>query len=72
MLPISTRGDALKARFEHSDDLFERALTSFVKNICSSARPSFEQDLELARKAGVDDSLMLKIVAHVALHALTN
>jgi hypothetical protein len=31
-----------------------------------------DQDLDLSRKAGIDDGLMLEIVANVALHTLTN
>jgi uncharacterized peroxidase-related enzyme len=63
---------ALKARFEKSDDPFERALTSFVKNIVRQHGLVSDQDLGLARKAGIDDGLMLEIVANVALNTLTN
>jgi uncharacterized peroxidase-related enzyme len=64
--------DALKARFGKSDDPFERALASFVKNIVRHRGLVSDQDLDIARKAGIDDSLMLEIVANVALHTLTN
>jgi uncharacterized peroxidase-related enzyme len=68
---ISTT-DALKARSGRSDDPFERALTSFVKNILRQRGLVSDQDLDLARKAGIDDGLILEIVANVALHTLTN
>ena len=64
--------EALKARFGRSDDPFERALTSFVKGIVRQRGLVSDQDLDLARKAGIDDSLMLEIVANVALNTLTN
>ena len=64
--------DTLKARFGNSDDPFERALTSFVKNIVRQRGLVSGQDLGLARKSGIDDGLMLEIVANVALHTLTN
>jgi uncharacterized peroxidase-related enzyme len=64
--------DALKARLGKSDDPFERALTSFAKNIVRQRGLVLDQDLNLARKAGIDDGLMLEIVANVALHTLTN
>jgi uncharacterized peroxidase-related enzyme len=64
--------DALKARFGKSDDPFECALTSFVKNVVRQRGLVSDRDLDLARKAGIDDGLMLEIVANVALNTLTN
>jgi uncharacterized peroxidase-related enzyme len=64
--------DALKARSGKSDDPFERALTSFAKNIVRHRGLISDEDLATARKAGIDDSLMLEIVANVALHTFTN
>jgi uncharacterized peroxidase-related enzyme len=64
--------DALKARFGKSDDPFERALTSFVKNVVRQRGLVSDQDLDLAREARIDDGLMLEIVANVALNTLTN
>jgi alkylhydroperoxidase family enzyme len=43
-----------------------------VKNIVRHRGLVSDQDLDTARKAGIDDSLMLEIVANVALHTLTN
>jgi uncharacterized peroxidase-related enzyme len=64
--------DALKARFGKSDDPFEFALTSFTKNVVRQRGLVSDRDLDLARKAGIDDGLMLEIVASVALNTLTN
>ena len=64
--------DALKARFGKSDDPFERALTSFATNIIRQRGLVSDEELELARKVGIDDELMLEIVANVALQTLTN
>ena len=64
--------DVLKAREGNSDNPFERALTTFAKNLIRQRGLVSDQDLENARKAGVDDSLMLEVVAHVALNTLTN
>ena len=64
--------EALKARAGNTDDPFERALTSFAKSIVRQRGLVSDQELEIARKAGIDDSLMLEVVANVALHTLTN
>jgi AhpD family alkylhydroperoxidase len=64
--------DALKARFGKSDDPSERALTSFVRNVVRQRGLVSDQDLGFARKAGIDDGLMLELVANVALQTLTN
>jgi uncharacterized peroxidase-related enzyme len=64
--------DALKARFGKSDDPFERALTSFATNIILQRGLVSDEELELARRVGIDDELMLEIVANVALQTLTN
>ncbi len=64
--------DARKARAGRSDDPFERALASFAKNIVRHRGLVSDQDFEIARRAGIDDSLMLEIVANVALNTLTN
>jgi uncharacterized peroxidase-related enzyme len=64
--------EARKARFGKSDDPVERALTSLVKNIVRERGLVSNQNLDLARKAGIDDGLMLEIVANVALNTLTN
>jgi uncharacterized peroxidase-related enzyme len=64
--------DALKARSGKSDDPFEHALASFAKGIVRHRGLISDEDFDTARKAGIDDSLMLEIVANVALHTFTN
>jgi uncharacterized peroxidase-related enzyme len=64
--------DALKARFGKSDAPFERALTSFAQSIVRQRGLVSDRHIEIARKSGIDDGLMLEIVANVALHTLTN
>ena len=64
--------EALKARLGKSDDPFERALASFAKDVVRHRGLVPDQGLELAQKAGIDDGLMLEIVANVAAHTLTN
>jgi uncharacterized peroxidase-related enzyme len=67
-----TATDAVKARFGNSNDPFERALTTFAKAIVRQRGFVSDQDIDVARKAGIDDGLMLEIVAHVAMNTLTN
>ena len=64
--------EALKARAGNTDDPFERALTSFAISIVRERGMVSDHELEIARKAGIDDSLMLEVVANVALNTLTN
>jgi uncharacterized peroxidase-related enzyme len=64
--------DALKARAGKNDEPFERALVSFTKNLIRERGLLSDRDMDLARKAGIDNSLMLEIVAFVALNTLTN
>jgi uncharacterized peroxidase-related enzyme len=64
--------DVLKAREGNSDDSFERTLTRFAKNIIRRRGLVSDEDLDIARKAGIDDGLMLEVVANVALNTLTN
>jgi uncharacterized peroxidase-related enzyme len=64
--------DTLKAHAGSSEDPFERALVAFTKNIVRQRGLVSDQDLDVARKAGIDDSLILEIVAVVALNTLTN
>ena len=61
-----------KAREGNSDDSFERSLTRFAKNIVRQRGLISEEDLEIARRAGIDDGLMLEVVANVALNTLSN
>lgn len=64
--------EVLNARFGESTDPFDRALSAFVKNVVQDRGLVSGEGLELARQAGIDDGLMLEIVANIALHTLTN
>lgn len=64
--------DTLKARSGSSDAPFELALVSLTKNIVRQRGLVSERELENARMAGIDDGLMLEIVAVVALNILSN
>jgi alkylhydroperoxidase family enzyme len=47
-------------------------LTSFAKRVVRQRGLVSDSELEIARTAGIDDGLMLEVVANVALHTLTN
>ena len=64
--------NVLKARAGNSDDPFERSLTRFAKNIIRQRGLVLDEDLDIARRAGIDDGLMLEVVANVALNTLSN
>lgn len=63
---------ALKARAGDGKDPFEHALASFAKKIVHQRGHVSDEDIESARKAGIDDGLMMEVVAHVAVNTLTN
>jgi uncharacterized peroxidase-related enzyme len=67
-----SEADAVKARGGDGEDSFERALASFAKKIVRQRGHVADEDIENARKAGIDDGLMMEVVAHVALNTLTN
>lgn len=64
--------DALMARTGDGVNPFERALASFAKKIVRQRGHVSDEDIANARKAGIDDGLMMEIVAHVAANTLTN
>src|SRR5262249_45944983 len=64
--------DVLKARSGDGDDPFERALASFAKAVVRERGHVSNEELERARKAGIDDGLVMEIVANVALNTFTN
>ena len=64
--------DALKARRGDGSDPLERALGAFAKEIAQRRGHLSDQALEDARRAGIDDGLVMEIVANVALNTLTN
>lgn len=63
---------ALKARHGDGDNAFERALSSLAKTIVRKRGHVSDDEIESARKAGIDDGLVIEIVANVALNTLTN
>jgi uncharacterized peroxidase-related enzyme len=64
--------DALMARAGDGVNPFERALASFAKKIVRQRGHVSDEDIADVRKAGIDDGLMMEIVAHVAANTLTN
>jgi uncharacterized peroxidase-related enzyme len=64
--------DVLKARAGDGKDAFEHALASFAKKIVRQRGRVSEEDVENARKAGIDDGLIMEVVAHVAANTFTN
>jgi len=63
---------ALKARNGDGDDPFEHALASFAKAIVRRRGHLSNEELESARKAGIDDGLVMEVIANVALNTFTN
>ena len=63
---------ALKARKGDGDDPFEHALASFAKVIVRRRGHISDEERESARKAGIDDGLVMEVIANVALNTLTN
>jgi len=63
---------ALKARNGDGDVPFERALASFAKTIVRKRGHLSDEEIVGAQKAGIDDGLVMEIVANVALNTLTN
>jgi uncharacterized peroxidase-related enzyme len=67
-----SEADVLKARSGDGDDPFERSLASFAKAIVHERGHLSNEELENARKAGIDDGLVMEIIANVALNTFTN
>ncbi|HEY2038121.1 MAG TPA: carboxymuconolactone decarboxylase family protein [Edaphobacter sp.] len=64
--------DALKARRGEGDDEFECSLASFARTVMQKRGHVSDEEMENARKAGIDDGLVMEIVANIALNTLTN
>jgi uncharacterized peroxidase-related enzyme len=64
--------EALKARAGDGSDSFEHALASFAKKIVRQRGHVSDEDVENARKMGIDDGLMMEVVANVAANTFTN
>lgn len=67
-----SEADTLNARGGNGEVPFERALASFAKKIVHQRGHVADEDIENARKAGIDDGLMMEVVANIALNTLTN
>ncbi|WP_035347052.1 carboxymuconolactone decarboxylase family protein [Edaphobacter aggregans] len=67
-----SEAEALKARGGDGDDPFERALASLAKTIVRQRGHVLDKDIERARKAGIDDGLMMEVVANVVVNTFTN
>ncbi len=67
-----SEAEALKARGGDGEDPFERALASFAKSIVRQRGHVLDKDIERARKAGIDDGLMMEVVANVVVNTFTN
>jgi uncharacterized peroxidase-related enzyme len=67
-----SEADALKARNGDGEYPFDRALGSFAKKIVRHRGHVSDEDIEKARNAGIDDGLMMEVVANVALNTLSN
>jgi uncharacterized peroxidase-related enzyme len=67
-----SEAEALKARGGNGENLLERALTSFAKAVVRQRGHVSDEDIESARKAGIDDGLMMEVVAHVVVNTFTN
>lgn len=67
-----TSAEIRKARAAQSDDPFEKALAAFAVSAVRHRGQVPEADFAAARAGGIDDVLMLEIVAHVSLHTLMN
>jgi uncharacterized peroxidase-related enzyme len=67
-----SEADTVKARGGDGEDPLERALALFAKKIVRQRGHVADEDIENARKAGIDDGLMMEVVATVALNTLTN
>jgi uncharacterized peroxidase-related enzyme len=62
----------LDARTGKSDNKLDNAIASFAMKVIRQRGLVGDTDLVVAREAGVDDGLMVEIVANVALNTLTN
>ena len=67
-----SEAETLKARGGDGEDPFERALASFAKAIVRRRGHLLDEEIESARKAGIDDGLVMEVIANVALNTFTN
>ena len=64
--------DILNARVGKSDNALDNAIATFALKVIQQRGLVDDAGLVAAREAGVDDSLMVEIVANVSLNTLTN
>jgi uncharacterized peroxidase-related enzyme len=64
--------DILQARAGKSDDALDHAILTFARKAVQQKGLVSDADITSAREAGVDDGLMLEIIANIALNTLTN
>lgn len=62
----------LNARAGKSDNKLDNAIATFAMKVIQQRGLVGDSDLVVAREDGVDDSLMVEIVANIALNTLTN
>ena len=63
--------EVLKARGGDGEEPFERALASLAKAIVQRGHVA-DKDIESARKTGIDDGLVMEVVANVVANTFTN
>ena len=64
--------DILNARVGRSDKALDNAIATFALKVIQQQGLIEDAGVDVAREAGVDDSLMVEIVANVSLNTLTN
>ena len=64
--------EVLKARGGDGEEPFERALASLAKAIVRQRGHVADKDIESARKTGIDDGLVMEVVANVVANTFTN
>lgn len=67
-----SEAEVVQARSGRTDDPFERALASFAREVILRRGHISDEALRNAQKAGIDDGLVIEIIANVALNTLTN
>jgi uncharacterized peroxidase-related enzyme len=67
-----SNAEVLNARTGKSDNALDHAILTFAVKLVHQKGLLADADIASAREAGIDDGLMLEIVANVALNTLTN
>lgn len=65
-------GDIAKARQGNATQPLDNALVQLAQKITRTRANLDEADIAAARKAGVDDGLLVELIANVAVNTLTN